>query len=138
MREIEQERPENYEYAIAGDESRNSVLKDMRAMISRWDNKTAEFKRAGYDVIHSITKNDRGKTTDYYILKGPDGYSVQENGKTIISARSRDDCAKEAYLKGIIGYFTRVEIGKGKAAAERAKKDPKIQKLLKEHGQSGF
>ena len=131
------ERPENYERTIAGDESRERVLKEMRAITARWDFKGKEYKKAGYDAFYTISKREGKRETDYYFLKGPNGYSVQANGKTIITARTRDDLAKEAYIRGIVGYYTRVEIGQGKAAAERARNNPKITALLKKAGAAG-
>ena len=131
------ERPENYECTIAGDESRGSVLKEMRAMVTRFQQKDNEYKKAGFDVFYTINKREGKRETDYFFLKGPNGYSVQANGKTIITARTRDDLAKEAYIRGIVGYYTRVEIGQGKAAAERARNNPKITALLKKAGAAG-
>lgn len=133
------ERPENYECTIAGDESRGSVIKEMRAMVSRFQQKDNEYKKAGFDVFYTINKREGKRETDYFFLKGPTGYSVQDgNGKILITARTRDDLAKAAYTRGLIGYYARVEISQGKAAAERVKKDPLIHKILKKQNQSGY
>lgn len=128
-------RPDDIEYSDAEGEKR-AVVKEIRATMARWEKKGLEYKKAGFDIVYQVEKRDGKRKTDIYMLKGPDGYSVQVNGKTTISARTRDDCAKQAYIAGYIGYFERVEIGKGKAAAERAKKDPRILALLKEHGKA--
>ncbi len=131
MKDIIPERPENYECTIAGDESRKRVLEEMRTITYRWDFKGKEYKKAGFDVFYTINKREGKRETDYFFLKGPTGYSVQDgNGKTLITARTRDDLAKEAYIRGIVGYYTRVEIGQGKAAAERAKKDPAVRERV--------
>ena len=133
MDEIIAERPEDIEYADAKDEKR-IVGRELRATLDKWEKKDAEYKKAGFDIIYNITERKGKRETDIYILKGPDGYSVQVNGKTTIQERTRADCAKRAYLAGHIGYFTYVEICHGKAAAERAKKDPRILETLKKYG----
>lgn len=138
MNEQMPERPENYECTIAGDESRGRIVAEMRAMVTRWKKKENEYKKSGYEVLHTVCKRDGKHETDYYFLNGPTGYIVQKNGKTIITARTRDELAKEAYIRSIVGYYTRVEIGQGKAAAERAKKDPTIQNLLRKRNESGY
>ena len=136
MKETSIERPEGYELALAGEEYRGSVVKEMRQMINRFQDKEKEFNRAGFTIIYDACVRDGKREKDIFMLKGPDGYSVQVNGKTVVRAETRDDCAKQAYIAGYIGYYTRVEIGQGKAAAERAKKDPKIQKLIKNAGRA--
>lgn len=126
---------ENLERAVKGTEHRGNVVAEMRQFATRFKQKEEEYKRAGYDVIYTVCKRGGNKDSDIFMLKGPDGnYSVKVDGKTTIQARTRDDCAKQAYIAGYIGYFTRVEIGQGKAAAERAKKDPATLERLKKAG----
>ena len=125
------------EYSDWVAEERGSLKEEIRKTVTRFRAKNSEFKRAGYEVIYSVEKREGKTVSDVFILKGKDGYSVQVNGKTVITARTRDDCAKQAYIAGYIGYFPRVEIGQGKAAAERAKKDPAVLERLKKAGRAG-
>ena len=135
MNKINSEWPE-IEYSDKGREDR-SIVKNLLAMKERLDKQDAEYRKAGFTVLYEVVEREGNSEKDIYMLKGPDGsYSFQVNGKTIITARTRDDCAKQAYIKGLIGYFKRVEIVHGKAAAERAKKNPRILETLKKYGQS--
>lgn len=135
MKEIE--RLDDYECSIADAEYRGSFRDELRELQSRWDQIEKEYNRNGFDVICIVNKQNGIKETDYYFLKSADGYSVQSHGKSIVTARTRDELAKEAFTHGIIGYFTRVEIGKGKAAAERVKNDPQVRNLLEQYNLSG-
>ena len=126
-------RPDDIEYSDASSEKR-AVVREIRATMAQWEQKESEYKKAGFDVIHVIETKSGKRKTDIYILKGPDGYSVQVNGKTTIQARTRVECARQAYIAGHIGYFTFIEISNGKAAAERARNDPRVRDTLKKYG----
>lgn len=129
MNENISKRPDDIEYSDAEGEKR-AVVKEIRATMARWEQKELEYKKAGFDIVYQVEKRNGKRKTDIYMLKGPEGYSVQVNGKTTIMAETRDDCAKQAYIAGYIGYYTRIEIGKGKAAAERTKKDPAVRERV--------
>lgn len=130
MNKINSEWPE-IEYSDKGREDR-SIVKNLLAMKERLDKQDAEYRKAGFIVLYQVVEREGNSEKDIYMLKGPDGsYSFQVNGKTTITAETRDDCAKQAYIKGLIGYYKRIELGQGKAAAERAKKDPTVRERLR-------
>ena len=122
-------RPDDIEYSDASSEKR-AVVREIRATMAQWE----QYKKAGFDVIYQSEERNGKRKKDTVILKGTDGYSVQVNGKTTIQARTRVECARQAYIAGHIGYFTFIEISNGKAAAERARKDPRVRDTLKKYG----
>ena len=133
MNKINSEWPE-IEYSDKGREDRR-IVKNLLAMKERLDKQDAEYRKAGFIVLYQVVEREGNSEKDIYMLKGPDGsYSFQVNGKTTIQERTRADCAKRAFIAGHIGYFTYVEICHGKAAAERAKKNPRILETLKKYG----
>ena len=127
MREYERAR---IEYSVDG-ETRSKLFEEVQEMKKRIKKQKEEYSKDGLKVLYSYCK---GTKTSIAITSGPAGYAVRVNGKPVITSRSLDDCAAQAYIAGYIGYFKRIELGMGKAAADRARKDPETLARLKKAG----
>ena len=119
----------------------NSMCEESRGIIQslydwgiEWGKRSEEtrnrIEKAGGKVFYQASRAEGSKAEEFMLVRADGVYSFRVNGITRRSARSLNECVKQAREAGYLDEITAVEITKGKQAAEKAQKIASIRKLL--------
>lgn len=116
------------------DGDRADLREEIRGALARSKELKQQYKKDGLTIVFSSFSGSPGKRDHIHITKGNGLYAVRKNGKVVLTADSLESCARQAYVKGYIGYFQYIETAYGAEAEQKARNDPKIRARLKKAG----
>lgn len=112
------------------EEKRGNIVQSMIDWAKRSAVQEKQIQNGGGKVLYHESRTENGVTTDYMVVSNNGQYTFRVNGITRSSARSLDDCVRQARAAGYVDEITQIEITRGKAAAAAARKIIAIRKML--------
>lgn len=112
------------------DEKRGGVVESLIDWAKRSAVQEKQIQNGGGKVLYHESRTGNGVTTDYMVVSNDGLYTFRVNGITRRSARSLEDCVRQARAAGYVDEITQIEITRGKAAAAAARKIIAIRKML--------
>ena len=112
------------------EEKRGNLVQSMIDWAKRSAVQEKQIQNGGGKVLYHEGRTENGVTTDYMVVSNNGLYTFRVNGITRRSARSLEDCVRQARAAGYVDEITQIEITRGKAAAAAARKIRAIRKML--------
>lgn len=124
-------------YVEIADGDRNELQKEIRSAGVRSRELKQQYKKDGLAIVFSSLCGSPGKRDHIHITKGNAGYAVRKNGKVVLTDKSLENCTRQAYIKGYIGYYQYIRAAFGAEAEQIARNNPEVRARLKKAGSAG-